>query len=282
MNCFGFRGVPHRGSTHMYMYGLALEPSVQESEKLLNCALYMLEERAPDDPLEAIKRLMRGKSLTPASDLAAVIKSPVLVAKGLGLKVIQGKLLPERLKTSFVNTVIRVNPNFAAREHLSRGVPHKLLGIAVQGISEQQPDPESRITLSEAKDPLGVPRAKINWKIDRQARQSLARLGELMSREFSRVGLPTPSLESWVAKENLEDAVIIDMAHTMGTTRMSDDSSRGVVDRNCRVHGVAGLYVAGGSVFPTGGHANPTLMILALGIRLADHLKCTLPHLRRA
>ena len=66
------------------------------------------------------------------------------------------------------------------------------------------------------------------------------------------------------------------MCHTGGTTRMSDDPSQGVVDANCRVHGISGLYVAGASILPTMGHANPTLMIIALAIRLADALKLQL------
>jgi choline dehydrogenase-like flavoprotein len=61
--------------------------------------------------------------------------------------------------------------------------------------------------------------------------------------------------------------------HHMGTTRMSDDPKRGVVDRHCRVHGMENLYVAGSSVFPTSGSANPTLTLVALTLRLADHLK---------
>jgi choline dehydrogenase-like flavoprotein len=275
---FGFQGVPHEGRMRMYTHGLALPRAVQERERLLNCALYFNEERAPDDPFEAIKRLMRGTTRTPVSDLAAVLKSPGLVAKGLGIRTLQSKLMPDWLNAFIVNTMIRVNPNFVVREHLSRGIPHKLLGLAVQGISEQRPDPESRIVLADARDPLGVPRAKVNWKVDVDARRSLARLGRSMANEFSRVGLPAPTLESWVAEDRLDEAVVIDMAHTMGTTRMSDDPRQGVVDRNCCVHGVAGLHVAGGSVFPTGGHANPTLMILALAIRLADRLKQLLPH----
>jgi choline dehydrogenase-like flavoprotein len=84
--------------------------------------------------------------------------------------------------------------------------------------------------------------------------------------------LPAPLLEEWVSSQSSNDRSI-DMAHTMGTTRMSDNPKHGVADRDCGVHGVAGLYIAGGSVFPTCGHANPTLMILALAVRLADHLK---------
>jgi choline dehydrogenase-like flavoprotein len=58
----------------------------------------------------------------------------------------------------------------------------------------------------------------------------------------------------------------------MGTTRMSDDPRTGVVDADCKVHGVEGLYIAGSSVFPTGGYMNPTLTIVALALRLSDHL----------
>ena len=64
--------------------------------------------------------------------------------------------------------------------------------------------------------------------------------------------------------------------HHLGTTRMHDDPGHGVVDRNARVHATENLYVAGGSVFPTGGYANPTLTIVALAVRLAKHLKAML------
>jgi choline dehydrogenase-like flavoprotein len=83
-------------------------------------------------------------------------------------------------------------------------------------------------------------------------------------------------LDDWVIDERHDDGIFIDSAHTAGTTRMSDDPKQGVVDSNCRVHGVAGLYVAGASVFPTSGHANPTLMIVSLAIRLADRIKLDL------
>jgi choline dehydrogenase-like flavoprotein len=64
--------------------------------------------------------------------------------------------------------------------------------------------------------------------------------------------------------------------HHMGTTRMHDDPRQGVVDRHCAVHGLSNFYITGSSVFPTGGRANPTITIVALAIRLADHLKLTL------
>jgi choline dehydrogenase-like flavoprotein len=61
--------------------------------------------------------------------------------------------------------------------------------------------------------------------------------------------------------------------HQMGTTRMHSDPTQGVVDANCRVHGIDNLYMAGGSVFSTAGSANPTLTMVALAARLAEHLK---------
>ena len=63
------------------------------------------------------------------------------------------------------------------------------------------------------------------------------------------------------------------MAHHMGTTRMSTSSNKGVVDKNLKVHGINNLFIVGSSVFPTGGHANPTYTIVALSIRLSNLLK---------
>jgi choline dehydrogenase-like flavoprotein len=65
-------------------------------------------------------------------------------------------------------------------------------------------------------------------------------------------------------------------AHHLGTTRMAERADEGVVDRDCRVHGLANLHVAGSSVFPTGGWAFPTFTIVALSLRLAAHLQVLL------
>ena len=99
------------------------------------------------------------------------------------------------------------------------------------------------------------------------------RMGQSFGAAMAAPGLPRPTLEAWVQDGRPEDAVAIDLGHPMGSTRMSDNPETGVVDADCKVHGVEGLYIAGGSVLPTSGHANPTLMMLALTLRLADHLK---------
>ena len=69
------------------------------------------------------------------------------------------------------------------------------------------------------------------------------------------------------------DPLIEIACHHMGTTRMSDSPTTGVVDRDCKVHGIGNLYIASSSVYPTSSWVNPTLTIVALTLRLADHIK---------
>ena len=267
---------PTHGRTHMYMHGLAPSPTIQEREQLLNSAVYFMPERSPDDPWDALKRLLRRNSAKPVDDMLAVLSGAGLLAKGAGMKALASSATPTTLKDFIVNTAIRYNPNLVAEEFQSRGLPHKLTGVWIDAIAEQRPDPDSRVMLADRTDRIGVPLAKVNWRINDDERRTIVRIAHLTRDVFTRVGMAAPILEPWVAEERLEDGVIIDMAHTLGTTRMSETPESGVVDKNCQVHGVRGLYVAGASVFPTSGHANPTLMILALAIRLADTMKSRL------
>lgn len=273
---FGFYVVTQHGSAHMYLHGLMPSKELRDRERLLNCAVWMIEERALDDPLDALKRLVRLKSGQPLPDVLAVASGIGLVTKGLGVRVLQSDTIPTRVKEFLINSTIRAFPNFVVREYQSRGLPHKVASFAIDGITEQRPDPHSRITLSDRCDSLGVPLARVDWRYDAEASRSLLRVGELLAGELSRIGLPVPVLEDWILQGRPRDSVIIDMGHTLGTTRMSSDPKLGVVDPNCKVHAVSGLYVAGASVFPTSGHANPTLMIVSLAIRLADQIKIDL------
>ena len=88
--------------------------------------------------------------------------------------------------------------------------------------------------------------AKVDWCINDHERHTIIRIAHITWKGFSRAGLPTPVLEPWVAENRPEDSVIIDMAHTIGTTRMLTDPKLGVVDDNCQVHCVRNIYVAGG------------------------------------
>lgn len=273
---FGFYGVRHDGRTHMYMHGLAPTPAVQEREQLLNSAIYFMAERSPDDPWDALKRLVRRKSFYPVQDVRSVMSGAGLLAKGLGMMALSSNAFPTVLKNLIVDAAIRHIPNFVVEEFQNRGLPHKLTGVSIDVISEQRPDRDSRIALSERTDRLGVPLARVDWRINHDEHRTIVRLAHLTRDVFARAGLPEPILEPWVAEGRVEDSAIIDFAHTSGTTRMSDNPQSGVVDVNCQIHGVRGLYVAGASTFPTSGHANPTLMILALAIRLADTIKSEL------
>src|SRR5262249_34649060 len=138
----------------------------------------------------------------------------------------------------------------------------------------QAPDPESRILLSEdRKDALGIPISKINWKISDLERLTARRMSQLLCREFERLRLPLPQIPAWLNEPREFVFHCAEMAHPTGTTRMSDVPAQGVVDINCQVHGVRGLFISGSSVFPTSGAANPTLMIVAMALRLAAWLK---------
>jgi choline dehydrogenase-like flavoprotein len=134
---------------------------------------------------------------------------------------------------------------------------------------EQRPHPDNRIVLSHERDELGVPRAELHWRWRDEEQASLGRLRAFLVDRLTALGLGRVQLSN----EQLPDP---NAHHHTGTTRMSVDPHHGVVDADCRVHGIDNLYVAGGSVFPTAGFANPTLTIVALAVRLADHLKARL------
>jgi choline dehydrogenase-like flavoprotein len=94
--------------------------------------------------------------------------------------------------------------------------------------------------------------------------------------EFRRLKLGEVRLANWLTAETPPDSAMMDSFHPAGTTRMAGEPKQGVVDRNCQVFGVSGLYAAGSSVFPTSGAANPVLTIAAMTLRLADRLKAEL------
>jgi choline dehydrogenase-like flavoprotein len=135
---------------------------------------------------------------------------------------------------------------------------------------EQAPDRASRVTLSDRLDPYGDPQLRLDWRIGEQTTRTLRRLHELLNTRFTAAGFGT--VESSLTDDPACDPAYTDASHAMGATRMSDNPRDGVVDADCRVHGVANLFMAGSSVFPTGGQAPPTLTIVCLALRLADHL----------
>jgi len=135
--------------------------------------------------------------------------------------------------------------------------------------SEATPLANSRVTLSESRDALGMPRARLDWRIADRDRKSIRRLIDIFD-----AGVKEAGLGSVIRKfcDEQPPAMIVGNFHHLGTTRMHPDPRQGVVDEHGRVHGMDNLYVAGSSIFPTSGYANPTLTVVALSIKLADHL----------
>lgn len=162
-----------------------------------------------------------------------------------------------------------------ARFKFARGLTR--VNVMVRG--EQAPNPDSRVTLDTIQDQFGMPRASLNWRLGEQDKATVRVLAEVLSVELERLGLGPLEACGWLADSStawpVDDTVgnhAIAGYHHIGTTRMSESPRTGVVDRNCRVHGYSNLYVAGSSVFPTSGWANPTFTIVALAHRLAEKL----------
>jgi choline dehydrogenase-like flavoprotein len=141
--------------------------------------------------------------------------------------------------------------------------------LIVVNYCEQAPNPRSRVYLSHERDQLQLNRLILDWKVGDDETTSLVRLQELVDYYLRKNHIGYLDNTS----PPLSDLHYTDASHHIGTTRMSDDPRTGVVDSDGKVHGVGNLFIAGSSVFPTSGYANPTLTIVALAIRLAEHLK---------
>jgi choline dehydrogenase-like flavoprotein len=157
-------------------------------------------------------------------------------------------------------------------------------------VLDAKPNPDSRVRLGPERDALGMPRLQLDWRLSADDERSMASVVQRVAGELTRLGHGRVRLHvalqdptgGWARAGNLAGHGIASEApemeiswHHIGTTRMAASPREGVVDGNCRVHGTANLYVAGSSVFPTAGTANPTLTIVALALRLGDHLKQT-------
>jgi choline dehydrogenase-like flavoprotein len=241
---FGRFQVKSIDGEHWFDRGMQLVPPLQRKLGLLNGALFLDEHDhiASDDPWLAMKRIAQRKGPF-IQDALSVGLGSGLIANGLAQYLISKRSLPRKMKE-----------------------------LAIRCIVEQQPNPASRITLSDRLDRLGVPLPKINWQVAEQDQTTIKALANLFANEAKRFGLK-PKLRPWILEDRDLPPEYRDIAHPIGTTRMASDRSAGVVDANCEVFGVNGLYVAGSSIFPTGGHANPTQMIVAFAIRLADTIK---------
>lgn len=137
--------------------------------------------------------------------------------------------------------------------------------------AEQRPLAESRVSLVPATDALGMPRLKVDWRYHRGDIDSVGRSLQQIGRAVAQAGLGEYSFDEARLEQDLTCFGAYG-GHHIGTARMGSDERSSVVDANCRVHGVDNLWIASSAVFPTSGQANPTLSIVALSLRLAEHL----------
>ena len=137
--------------------------------------------------------------------------------------------------------------------------------------AEQEPNPDSRITLSQERDALGMPRVAVDWRITEADTDRVLRGVRLIAAAFA--GSDTARLTvSQEAAERWQATRIPVGGHHIGTARMAETDRTGVCDANGELFGTRGLYIAGAAAFPTSSFANPTLTLLALTLRLGAHL----------
>ncbi len=237
-----------------YSPKICTSEALQRKERILNYFLGPCYEIPEDSPLISAKLLvhaLKRKDLRPQVPRALwnVARRPHEVA----LSAVKYALFDEPLTP--------------------RGGP---MYLGIQG--EQAPNPRSRVTLGEGRDALGMRRTVLDWRLTDLDRRSILTLMEYADREFRRLGLGTVEFSPSSIPEDLSrmDRAIHDVSHHIGTTRMHDDPRFGVVDRDCRVHGIDNLSIGSSAVFPTGGASNPTMTIIALCLRIADRLRADL------
>lgn len=188
----------------------------------------------------------------------------------------------EQRRLGVLNSYVRLEPligwtgNAGAQWLVRFGFSRLFRGRAriraarVRNFMEMEPDPENRVLLSEVHDEYGQPVALVRHRPTARDRRSLIELHTALAEEFSRTGIGR-------LDDRVDDGdpwpIDMDASHHMGTTRMGTDPATSVVNPDLRLHEVENVYLAGSSVFPTGGCANPTYTIVALSIRLADHLE---------
>lgn len=146
---------------------------------------------------------------------------------------------------------------------------------SLETVFEPVPNRDSRVSLSAQRDALGLPQVIVDWRLTEQDRDNFTRQTDLVLDGLTRAGViegvegTRPGAAAWP-----DD--VMGCWHHMGTTRMSEDPAKGVVDADCRVHGINNLFIAGSSVFPTVGSDSPTITLVVLALRLADHIEGSL------
>jgi choline dehydrogenase-like flavoprotein len=229
---------------------LRVTDAVQRQRQLLNCAFF-LPTRSLSMTAEAVRSLA------------------TLVKAGRRQPLVEGLLGHARnVATGFTDLGVLARDRLRPSDDA-----HSVLAVRVQ--AEQAPNPDSRVTLGSRRDRFGLPVAQVAWRPTDSDRASIRASQERLDAALRAAGL---GRVEFMLGDERPPALLEGNFHHLGTTRMHADPNHGVVDADCRVHGVRNLYVASSSVFPTYGCSNPTLTVVALALRLADHLRKELAH----
>lgn len=257
---------------------LSLSGEVQRGQRLLNARFwpFPVERSAPGlQSLRQLRASLRGHSDDPGS----AVERDLLAALARDLP---GRTTPPPAP---VRSMLALDTALHAHDVVRAGLRKLARRPAVAtdrvemvGYFEQTPQRDSRVGLSGQRDALGLRQVQVDWRLGQRdldnIRATASLVGQDLAQQYRCRFEPAP----WL-RDAGQAPPVLGTAHHMGTTRMSDSPRTGVVDRNCRLHEVDNVYVAGSSVFPTGGWSFPTLTIAALAIRLADELRLRLAEL---
>ncbi len=246
---------------------LRIDPRSQRSERVLNCSARLDTRASGLRAGQSLYRRLGMEKFRFGSDLSEI--EPDI----------------ESVLADFEGVLSGIND--ALREGSKKRPQFRRVNVMT--IAEQAPNPNSRVQLGDSLNEFGQPELELDWRLTALDKRSIVRLNTALAQELGRRGLGRLRIPEWVQAEGWEEVEKeADLSrlwwpkspdrvnggwHHMGTTRMKDTPKEGVCNKDCRVFGVDNLYVAGSSLFPTSGSAPPTLTIMALSLRLAEHLQ---------
>ena len=232
-----------------YSVRCSAAPALQRERSMLNASAAVMFEVGPDSPFAA------------ARDAYHLIRRGQV-----------GAPLARRLVRAALGAPELLRPVFERYVRGRNWTPRAVMGVYIS--LEQQPSPDSRLRLAPARDALGSRMLEIDWRIGERTMHACREYANELADQFRAADLGELALDRWVTDDASEwEPYLGDHYHHLGATRMGSTPRDSVVDAHCRVHGMANLHVASTSVFPTGGHSNPTLTLLALCYRLSDRLR---------
>ena len=169
-----------------------------------------------------------------------------------------------------INKLICSDPNLGDKLIKFFNSKKDLCGAEIVSSWEQDPIYNNKIVLEDKKDPIGIPRVKIIYKKTQIMKDTIRVILEQLAKDFISNNIGRIAIEKYLYND--EEYLTNSGYHHLGGTRMGKSFSDSIVNSDLKVHKLNNLFVAGSSVFPTGGHANPTLTIVQLSLRLSDFL----------